>query len=590
MRERALLTLVLVALAATCAGAATAAAAPLDLGPGRNPHLAVDSSGAAHVTWNEIVSGQLADVAHYCQIAKGASACASPHTFTYPSGANQGSDSGVWPLLPGDPRVLVIDARCCTQYAAKFLYSSTDAGTTFDAGTNVGNDNNAGADIQGSALYAPAGALGRPAESVLTLGSLATVGLSFQATGTVGPPSQSSSQNILTQGDATSGSLGLAGNTLVAAWTNIDDTNVYWRQWTGSGDVNNSASWSPITQLDIANIDANTRLASGPSGIYVAYNTGSPGAQRTVERRFTGSGWGAPNTLADPGVNNFDFAEDPAGALHFVYANSAGGLGYRFSTTPGDSSFSAPQTLFAGPPFSDYINVRLGVGTGSGLATWEDGSPVHVMALSFKPSTLAPPTEGSTVNAVPTKGKVLVKLPPGSAGKAKDPWTRAAAAGFVPLESLGRQIPVGSTLDTTKGTVRLFSATTNTGKTQNGDFSRGLFSIGQGRKNPLTTISMTGGSLGSCGKVPPGGSPKPAFATAAKTKRRSLFSNVHGRFSTRGRNSAATVRGTSFTMTDTCAGTLTQVKTGTVSVRDFVLRKTRTVKAGHSYFARRGHR
>jgi hypothetical protein len=50
------------------------------------------------------------------------------------------------------------------------------------------------------------------------------------------------------------------------------------------------------------------------------------------------------------------------------------------------------------------------------------------------------------------------------------------------------------------------------------------------------------------------------------------------------------VRGTSFTMTDTCAGTLTQVKTGTVSVRDFVLRKTRTVKAGHSYFARRGHR
>ena len=74
--------------------------------------------------------------------------------------------------------------------------------------------------------------------------------------------------------------------------------------------------------------------------------------------------------------------------------------------------------------------------------------------------------------------------------------------------------------------------------------------------------------------------------TAAKRKRRTLFSSVKGRFRTRGRNSAATVRGTSWTMTDTCAGTLTTVKTGSVTVRDFRLRKTRTVRAGHHYLAR----
>jgi ferric-dicitrate binding protein FerR (iron transport regulator) len=72
-----------------------------------------------------------------------------------------------------------------------------------------------------------------------------------------------------------------------------------------------------------------------------------------------------------------------------------------------------------------------------------------------------------------------------------------------------------------------------------------------------------------------------------KRKRaRSLFANVHGRFRTRGRNSTATVRGTTYLVKDTCSGTLTKVKKGRVVVRDLRLRRTRTVKAGHSYFAR----
>ena len=43
---------------------------------------------------------------------------------------------------------------------------------------------------------------------------------------------------------------------------------------------------------------------------------------------------------------------------------------------------------------------------------------------------------------------------------------------------------------------------------------------------------------------------------------------------------------TMWTMTDTCAGTLTAVSRGTVTVRDFRLRKNKTVKAGHHYFAK----
>ena len=182
------------------------------------------------------------------------------------------------------------------------------------------------------------------------------------------------------------------------------------------------------------------------------------------------------------------------------------------------------------------------------------------------------------MNAVPEKGTVLVKLP----GSAK---AHGAATGFVPLASIGRQLPVGSTRRYLEGNGPADQRREPTpGETQNGHFSNGLFNIGQTRKNPLTTLSMTGGGLNACSKLPRGGSKK--VGAAARKRRRTLFSNVKGRFRTRGRNSTATVRGTSWTMTDTCSGTRTTVKTGSVQVYDFSLRKNRIVKARHSYLAR----
>jgi hypothetical protein len=65
----------------------------------------------------------------------------------------------------------------------------------------------------------------------------------------------------------------------------------------------------------------------------------------------------------------------------------------------------------------------------------------------------------------------------------------------------------------------------------------------------------------------------------------SLRSNVHGKFRTRGRYSAATVRGTAWTTTDRCDGTLVTVQRGTVSVQDLVRHVTVVVRAGHRYLA-----
>src|SRR3954452_957382 len=184
-----------------------------------------------------------------------------------------------------------------------------------------------------------------------------------------------------------------------------------------------------------------------------------------------------------------------------------------------------------------------------------------------------PPTMGQSSNASPDRGSVRVRLP--------------GSGQFVSLEDAS-QLPVGTVFDTTKGAVTLTTSASSSGAESKGTFSGGLFTFQQSRKNPLTTLSMTGGDLKGCKtKVPRGGAPKPAARAAAK-RRRTLFSSVKGPFRTRGRHSSATVRGTQWRMTDTCAGTLTAVKQGTVVVRDFRLKKNRVIRAGGTYLARAG--
>jgi len=65
-----------------------------------------------------------------------------------------------------------------------------------------------------------------------------------------------------------------------------------------------------------------------------------------------------------------------------------------------------------------------------------------------------------------------------------------------------------------------------------------------------------------------------------------ISSRDHGKSAARGAYSSATVRGTVYTVKDTCAGTLTKVSRAIVSVRDFHRRKTITLRAGHSYLAK----
>jgi ferric-dicitrate binding protein FerR (iron transport regulator) len=67
---------------------------------------------------------------------------------------------------------------------------------------------------------------------------------------------------------------------------------------------------------------------------------------------------------------------------------------------------------------------------------------------------------------------------------------------------------------------------------------------------------------------------------------RRLWGNGKGRFTTKGRYSSATVRGTRWLVQDRCDGTLTRVLRGVVKVKDFRSRKTINVRAGRTYLAK----
>ena len=65
-----------------------------------------------------------------------------------------------------------------------------------------------------------------------------------------------------------------------------------------------------------------------------------------------------------------------------------------------------------------------------------------------------------------------------------------------------------------------------------------------------------------------------------------MWGDGKGRFRTKGRYGAATVRGTKWLTEDRCNGTLVRVKRGVVAMLDFARKKTVLVKKGKSYLAR----
>jgi hypothetical protein len=559
-------TLLISVLIAFAGCPAAASAAPFQLtAVGGDPNVAVDGSGNGHFVWNEGLATE-PDVTHYCRIPRGGTACTASSTFVPTANSPSNNEDFDGPrVFVGGGTVIVMTHRCCGTYPpagieGTIIYTSTDNGQTFDGGQVIGDE-----EMSGDAIIGPTG-------QISTISDVVTGGTFYQANA---PGTFNSASANLGDGPSQSysGTLGLIdANTPIATFDDLDTT--FWRRYDGSGSYNDVASWTPTATVGPG--DDGT-LASGPAGVWLLYRTGTPGDRAYVARAYTGSGFGNPVRVTESGDPIFaDFFQDPAGRTHAVWVDGDRDLVYRRAD---DASTYGRVTQLAPADF-EIFHLEVAAGAdGEGWVVWDANSVrdrVRAAALEVAPEL---PAIGKTVAVNVVKGDVFVKLPGGATAGVSQ-----AGAGFVPLTE-ARTIPVRSILDTTQGTVRLRSARNRKGKLQSGQFSDGVFQVLQSRKRRakgLTELRLKGSAAGfrSCRNN------RTASAALSRRAIRRLRSKAKGRYRTRGKHSAATVRGTTWTMTDRCDGTLTKVKRGKVAVRDFRLKKTVVVGAGKSYLAK----
>jgi hypothetical protein len=543
LRRALMLALLLVLCPATAH-----AASPVLLGEGNEAGVGVDAAGTAYVAW--VGNGADPTSLNYCRLPRGATACDVSLQITTPG------TSLTRPFVTvSGSRVEVFSYRyglAGSPFAAVYMFLSNDRGASFDAGRQVGT-------------IAFFDAIQGPGDTVSAIADNSSIFQSIPADGS-GPETREVHQ---ADDHPYSPTVGLidAVTPIAAFATGAGATQ--FRRYSGSGPLNDAASWTPAQ--DVSAFARYPRLASGAAGL-VLQSDNSQGD--IVVQKFDGSKFGAPVQIPGPAHEltggSKDIRQDAAGRFHMVwpFGDASGNhLGY---ATSDDGLDWQTGTLESGPNPRNVAQaadqMRLAVAPDHvGVAVWHSGeSPHKVYAITVGPVALALPKIGRTANAAVVKGKVLVK--------------RKGSSKFVPLKA-ATQLPLGSTFDTTRGTVALDAAAGAGKPVQHGEFSGGLFTPGQSRKNPLVTVSLTGAGLRKCGRrLPPGGAPK--------KRSRTLFSSVKGHFRTRGRNSSATARGTKWTMTDSCGGTQTVVRSGVVVVRDFRLRKNKTLRSGQRYFAK----
>ena len=182
---------------------------------------------------------------------------------------------------------------------------------------------------------------------------------------------------------------------------------------------------------------------------------------------------------------------------------------------------------------------------------------------------IAPPALGKSVTVDVVSGTVLVR--------------QAGSSAFVDLDGTGASLPVGSSIDASHGVLRL-SAALPGGRSQTGTFWAGLFRVGQNRGTGMTNLVVS--RPRACALRTATGVSR-SFARRPRPPANRLWgSDSHGRFSTHGANSAATVRGTKWLTEERCDGTLTRVVSGRVLVRDLRTHRSVLVSAGHAYLAR----
>jgi hypothetical protein len=357
----------------------------IKVGGGADPRVLVDAAGTgqiAYTTANFPGPSLLQD----CVLLRGQTGCSS-NAGILPAEAGDPSynldDAGPTPLAIGN-QLLMIDHRYPNPETLPdgssgyptFLWTSEDGGKTFTGPGEIGN-----LEASGNAIV-----FGGDQPQIGIITDTMTGGTFFQTT----PPGAYTSVrlNLGDQGpdEAYDGRLALDGNNPVAEFQDLSD-HIFIREYTGSGDIDNTASWS------VAKIDGQgySRLVSGPSGVWLLYQKTYSGplfVLRIVHGQPSGNAVQVtPNS--DFWHANYAINEDSSGALTVGWFNASSHSElYVRTSSPNGNSWSPPQLIaknLGGTP----SNLSLGAaGDGGGFAAFQvpesgGASPSQIEVAAF---------------------------------------------------------------------------------------------------------------------------------------------------------------------------------------------------------------
>lgn len=278
-----------------------------------------------------------------------------------------------------------------------------------------------------------------------------------------------------------------------------------------------------------------------------------------------------------------------------------------FSTSGGGTlNPSGPCTLTgSGKTASCRVSYRPGTGADTQTITAVYGGDlVHEGGSGFTNVAL-PPQTGVTAVVSVVRGQVLISLPGGGRAVAAAAGPPPAAS-FFPIKGVTQSVPVGSTLDTRKGVVRLVTAADDDNpsnphhQTQSGTFAAAEFTIKQmttaqrlaaahrEHKRRLTGIPATNLLLTN---------PFSDLAHAHCTRTRhpghgvirELSAVAKGLYRTVGAASTTVVHDATWIVKDRCDGTFTELGRGSAVVQFKVRGRqhSQVVKPGQAFFVRR---
>jgi hypothetical protein len=327
---------------------------------GRYPDLLVDEAGTAHIAWTED-RGDQADVARYCRLKRGATACDTQATLQWekPYGVGDGpqynSDNGGPRIVRVGDQLVIFSARYPTigekpdgaSSSTVIAWTSADGGTTWVGPAVVGKRAlgdlvTIGPDNDPTILNFGVDPLcGAPGPSAGCIQAYK----SGQYSGASGNLTTETNQNyyptmVLDRGTPVMAISHLSGKVLV-------------RRWNGQGSPLDPNAWS---QNGFPGNE--TELAGGPAGAYLLARPAYSGPYEVKALSAQPDGTMTPgppvSITSDDAPGQFgELAEDPSGRLHAAWSDTRtenGGLRLRSTAAPASATpnFDDQQTLADG--------------------------------------------------------------------------------------------------------------------------------------------------------------------------------------------------------------------------------------------------